>query len=110
MAQVPKRQGFASTIHDSGVANATKTEVIKDAGFTPKQAERFQTLARNKDIVEQAKAEENILATQNNDNASAYQKSEKQINTAKELAKVAGVSHDTIAKVMLLLSLLLCGE
>ena len=57
MAQVPKRQGFASTIHDSGVANATKTEVIKDAGFTPKQAERFQTLARNKDIVEQAKAE-----------------------------------------------------
>lgn len=45
------------------------------------------------------KAKENILATQKNDAASAYQKSEKQINTAKELAQAAGVSHDTIAKV-----------
>ena len=45
------------------------------------------------------KAKENILATQKNENASAYQKSDKQINTSKELAKVAGVSHDTIHKV-----------
>ena len=45
------------------------------------------------------KAKENILATQNNNQASAFQKSDKQVNTAKELAKVAGVSHDTIAKV-----------
>lgn len=45
------------------------------------------------------KAKENILAVQNNNNSSAFQKSEKQINTAKEIAKVAGVSHDTIAKV-----------
>lgn len=45
------------------------------------------------------KAKENVLATQKNNTASAHQKSEKQINTAKEIAKVAGVSHDTIAKV-----------
>ena len=46
-----------------------------------------------------AKAKENMLATQNNNAASACQKSDKQIDTKKELAKVAGVSHDTIAKV-----------
>ena len=45
------------------------------------------------------KAKENILATQKNESASAYQKSDKQINTNKELAKIAGVSHDTIHKV-----------
>lgn len=45
------------------------------------------------------RAKENMLATQNNDNASAYQKSEKQVNTTKEIAKLAGVSHDTIHKV-----------
>ncbi len=45
------------------------------------------------------KAKENMLATQNNENASAFQKSDKQVNTAKELAKAAGVSHDTIHKV-----------
>lgn len=45
------------------------------------------------------KAKENILATQNNNSSSAFQKSGKQIHTSKELAKVAGVSHDTIAKV-----------
>lgn len=48
-------------------------------------------------IAEKAKA--NILSTQKNESASAYQKSDKQINTNKELAKVAGVSHDTIHKV-----------
>ena len=45
------------------------------------------------------KAKENVLAAQNNSAASAHQKSDKQINTNKELAKVAGVSHDTIHKV-----------
>lgn len=57
MAQVPKRQGFASTIHNSGVTNATKTDVIENMGFTPMQVSRFETLAKNQDIVEQAKAE-----------------------------------------------------
>lgn len=45
------------------------------------------------------KAKENMLATQKNESASAFQKSDKQINTDKEVAKVAGVSHDTIHKV-----------
>lgn len=45
------------------------------------------------------KAKENMLAVQKNESASAFQKSDKQINTTKELAKVAGVSHDTIHKV-----------
>lgn len=45
------------------------------------------------------KAKKNMLATQKNESASAFQKSDKQVNTAKELAKVAGVSHDTIHKV-----------
>lgn len=35
----------------------SKTQTIKDAGFTPKQAERFQQLAEHKDLVEKAKAE-----------------------------------------------------
>ena len=46
-----------------------------------------------------AKAKENMLATQNNNAASACQKSDKLVDTKKELAKTAGVSHDTIAKV-----------
>lgn len=35
----------------------TKAEIIKESGFTPKQVQRFQTLAANPEIVEQAKAE-----------------------------------------------------
>ncbi len=58
MANVPKKQGFASAIRDTGVANVeTKTEVIEAAGFTPKQVERFQQLAAHPEIIEQAKAE-----------------------------------------------------
>lgn len=34
-----------------------KYETIKEAGFTPKQVERFQTLAKHPEIVAQAKAE-----------------------------------------------------
>ena len=34
-----------------------KTELIRETGFTPKQAERFQQLASHPEIVEQAKAE-----------------------------------------------------
>lgn len=45
-----------------------------------------------------AKAAENIRAAQNNDSASAFQKSDKQVHTAKEVAKIAGLSHDTIHK------------
>lgn len=35
----------------------TKADVIKEAGFTPKRAERFQQLAEHPEIVEQAKQE-----------------------------------------------------
>jgi hypothetical protein len=44
------------------------------------------------------KAKENMLATQKNESATAFQKSDKQINTDKEVAKVAGVSHDNSRK------------
>lgn len=61
MAKVPKASGgdrrSDSFKNDSGVHFETKTEVIEKAGFTPKQVERFQTLAAHPEIVEQAKAE-----------------------------------------------------
>lgn len=34
-----------------------KQKVVKELGFTPKQAQRFETLANNKDVVEQVKQE-----------------------------------------------------
>jgi Tfp pilus assembly protein PilN len=44
--------------HDSGVGLIqSKTETIRNLGFSPKQVERFETLAGNKDLVEQVKAE-----------------------------------------------------
>ena len=57
MAKIPKQNTHnrAKNRPDSGVAS--KTEIVKNAGFTPKQAERFQTLAKNPELVEQAKAE-----------------------------------------------------
>ena len=43
-----------------------KAEIIKEAGFTPKQVERFQQMAANPELVEQVKAE----AKENGDIAS----------------------------------------
>lgn len=61
MAKVPKattgNQYTGKMVPDSTVAHQTKYEVIREAGFTPKQVERFQTLAAHPEIVEQAKAE-----------------------------------------------------
>lgn len=58
MKQVPKKQGFASAICDTAVANVeTKQKVIEQAGFTPKQVQRFETLAAHPEVVAQAKAE-----------------------------------------------------
>lgn len=56
MREVPKAQGKRTDIKptDSGVG---KYEVIEKAGFTPKQVERFETLAAHPEIVAQAKAE-----------------------------------------------------
>lgn len=45
-------------VMDTAVHNQKpKAEVIKDLGFTEKQKQRFETLADNKDLVEQVKAE-----------------------------------------------------
>lgn len=45
-------------VSDSGVDNQKpKKQVIEELGFNQKQAERFETMASNKDIVEQVKAE-----------------------------------------------------
>ena len=73
MAKVPKASGgdrrSDSFKNDSGVHFETKTEIIEKAGFTPKQVQRFETLAKNPDIVEQAKAE-----ARENDDAGAKQR------------------------------------
>ena len=61
MAKVPTQSKYNATKRqDTDVPSferKTKTEIIKDAGFTPKQVQRFQTLAAHPEIVEQAKAE-----------------------------------------------------
>lgn len=66
MAQVPKQINNNPTgrnQYDRGqndtvvVSTKPKSEVIRDAGFTPKQVQRFQTLAAHPEIVAQAKAE-----------------------------------------------------
>lgn len=64
MAKVPKATGGDHGNQYTGGKNDTavdfgksKSDVIRDAGFTPKQVERFQTLAAHPEIVEQAKAE-----------------------------------------------------
>ena len=58
MARVPTRQGKRTDLEpmDSGVQKS-KQRIIEDAGFTVKQAQRFETLAAHPEIVEQAKAE-----------------------------------------------------
>lgn len=51
------------------VSQKPKSEAIRDLGFTPKQVERFETLADNKDLVEQEKVqarEEGRMPTRTN--------------------------------------------
>ena len=63
MQKVPKASYDRGNQYTGGkttsvsVSQKAKTEVIKEAGFTQKQAERFQQLASHPEIVEQAKAE-----------------------------------------------------
>lgn len=61
MREVPKatkgNQYTGKMVVDNGVHNQTKTEVIEKAGFTPKQVQRFETLAAHPEVVEQVKAE-----------------------------------------------------
>ena len=58
---IPTKPGIRTDIKptDSTVArlDKTKSEVITDLGFTPKQVERFEILADNPDVVEQVKQE-----------------------------------------------------
>lgn len=63
MAKVPKASFDRGNQYTGGKttplssSQKPKTQIIKEAGFTPKQVERFQTLAAHPDIVEKAKAE-----------------------------------------------------
>lgn len=60
----------------------TKADTVRDLGFTPKQVERFETLASNKDLVEHVKRE----ARENDDiptrtqvlNLAAYRKKQQE--------------------------------
>ena len=63
MKQIPKATHDRGNQYTGGkstavsVSQKTKAEVIENLGFTQKQAERFEILADNKDVVEQVKAE-----------------------------------------------------
>lgn len=56
MAKVPKAQGKRTDIQPTD-SDVGKYDVIRNAGFTPKQVERFQQMAAHPEIVAQAKAE-----------------------------------------------------
>lgn len=68
--QVNSNQHIAKVQGDSSVhLQKTKTETIRGLGFSPKQVQRFETLADNKDLVEQEKAqarEEGRMPTRTN--------------------------------------------
>ena len=62
LKQIPKatkgNQYTGKMVNDSSVDNQkTKKQVVEELGFNQKQAERFETLSSNKEIVEQVKAE-----------------------------------------------------
>lgn len=64
MKQIPKASGgnhgnqYTGGKNDNAVVFAkSKEDVIREAGFTPKQVQRFETLAAHPEVVAQAKAE-----------------------------------------------------
>lgn len=60
MAKVPKATPNNNPFHENDSAVdlvKPKSEVIREAGFTTKQVERFQTMAAHPEVVEQVKAE-----------------------------------------------------
>ena len=62
LKQIPKatkgNQYTGKMVNDSSVDNQrTKKQVVEELGFNQKQAERFETLSSNKDVVELVKAE-----------------------------------------------------
>ena len=88
MAKVPKATPNNNPFHEKDTTVdfvKPKADVIRDAGFTPKPV-----------IAEKAE----VKMREGINQYSPCQKSDKpSIDTKKELAKAAGVSHDTIAKV-----------
>lgn len=64
LKEIPRDNQFKGNQYKDKVVNShqcnvskPKHEVIKDLGFSKDQAHRFETLANNKDLVEQVKAE-----------------------------------------------------
>ena len=57
--EIPKASGARTDIEpcDTAVERLTKKDILADLGFNPKQAERFETLAKYPEVVAQAKAE-----------------------------------------------------
>ena len=74
-----------------------KSETIAELGFTQKQAERAALALKIKPVIAKLAKEQQIRKPAE----SVLQKSaeQKPIDTRQEIAKAAGVSHDTIAKV-----------
>lgn len=68
--QVNSNQHIAKVQSDTAVhLQKTKSETVRSLGFSPKQIQRFETLADNKDLVEQEKAqarEEGRMPTRTN--------------------------------------------
>lgn len=68
--QVNSNQHIAKVQSDTAVhMQKTKSETVRSLGFSPKQIQRFETLANNKDLVEQEKAqarEEGRMPTRTN--------------------------------------------
>lgn len=87
--QVNSNQHIEKVQRDSDVPlQKTKTETIEDLGFSKKQVQRFETLADNKDLVEQEKVqarEEGRMPTRTN-----------VINLAQERKKRAELQREQI--------------
>ena len=56
-SKMKKAQGFASSISDNGVPNATKQKQLEKIGITEKRKQRYEALAAHPDTVEKAKAD-----------------------------------------------------
>ena len=60
LKKIPKEKNQYTSARDSTVPSKPKKEVIENLGFTKKQAQRFEVLANNKDLVEQVKQEARV--------------------------------------------------
>lgn len=94
LKQIPKEQGQRKDLQHKPSSGQkfgkTKSEVIKDLSFERHQAQRFEILADNPDLVEQVKAE----ARENDDLPTRTQV----INLAKERSRKAEAENEQIDK------------